>query len=89
MVDLAEAPAEVDLGFRIESQAAEHQNSVVLQRIQHGRADQIVTSEPGWVQAVNFGSDGVGEFRDSEQAHEHSFSEASGLITGLVRQYGS
>src|SRR5262245_23150803 len=73
VIDLPEAPAEGNLSLRIELQAAEDQNSVLLQGIKDGLTDRVVGSHAGQLQAGVFGAHGLGELGDGEQTHGLSF----------------
>ena len=57
VVHLAEPTAERHLGARIEAQPGEHQHAVVLERVEHRLAEQVVACQPVGVDAENLRAD--------------------------------
>ena len=69
VVDLAEPPAERHLRFGIQPEARKHQHAVVLERLEHRRAEHVVACQPVGVDAENLCADRVGELVDRQHTH--------------------
>ena len=69
MVDLAESAAERHLRFGVQTQTGKHQNAVVLERLEHRRAEQVVVGQSVGVDAEYLCANRVGEFVDGQHTH--------------------